>query len=77
MASFLSGQYCEHGACLSCRPVQRGKPERLYFDNGANYTSTEILQACLRLDIKLSTPHSGWRGQGQDRTLFRGLEIAF
>ena len=32
----------------------RGKPERLYFDNGANYSSKEILQACLRLDIKLS-----------------------
>ena len=33
---------------------KRGKPERLYFDNGSNYTSKEILQACLRLDIKLS-----------------------
>ena len=33
---------------------KRGKPERLYFDNGANYTSKEILQACVRLDIRLS-----------------------
>jgi len=33
---------------------KRGKPERLYFDNGANYSSKEILQACLRLDIRLS-----------------------
>ncbi len=33
---------------------KRGKPERLYFDNGANYSSKEILQACIRLDIHLS-----------------------
>ncbi|WP_143871998.1 transposase family protein [Catenovulum sediminis] len=33
---------------------KRGKPERLYFDNGANYTAKEILQACVRLDIRLS-----------------------
>lgn len=33
---------------------KRGKPERLYFDNGANYSSKEILQACVRLDIHLS-----------------------
>ena len=33
---------------------KRGKPERLYFDNGSNYTSGEILQACVRLDIRLS-----------------------
>ena len=33
---------------------KRGKPERLYFDNGANYTSKEILQACVRLNIHLS-----------------------
>jgi hypothetical protein len=33
---------------------KRGKPERLYFDNGSNYTSREILQACVRLNIHLS-----------------------
>ena len=33
---------------------KRGKPERLYFDNGSNYTSGEILQACVRLNIRLS-----------------------
>lgn len=33
---------------------KRGKPERLYFDNGANYRSKEILQACVRLNIHLS-----------------------
>jgi len=33
---------------------KRGKPERLYFDNGSNYTSKEILQACVRLDIRLT-----------------------
>ena len=33
---------------------KRGKPQRLYFDNGSNYISKEILQACLRLDILLS-----------------------
>ena len=33
---------------------KRGKPDRLYFDNGSNYKSKEILQACIRLDILLS-----------------------
>ena len=33
---------------------KRGKPERLYFDNGSNYKSKEILQACVRLNILLS-----------------------
>jgi transposase InsO family protein len=33
---------------------KRGKPQRLYFDNGSNYTSKEILQACVRLNILLS-----------------------
>jgi putative transposase len=33
---------------------KRGKPERLYFDNGSNYTSKEIWQACVRQDIHLS-----------------------
>jgi len=33
---------------------KRGKPDRLYFDNGSNYKSKEILQACVRLDIHLS-----------------------
>ena len=33
---------------------KRGKPQRLYFDNGSNYSSKEILQACVRLDIHLS-----------------------
>jgi hypothetical protein len=26
---------------------KRGKPERLYFDNGSNYSSKEIAQACV------------------------------
>ena len=33
---------------------KRGKPARLYFDNGANYSAREVAQACLRLDILLS-----------------------
>lgn len=33
---------------------KRGKPQRLYFDNGRNYSSKEILQACVHLDIHLS-----------------------
>ena len=33
---------------------KRGKPERLYFDNGSSYSLREIAQACLRLDIHLS-----------------------
>ena len=33
---------------------KRGKHEMLYFDYGSNYTSKEILQACVRLNIRLS-----------------------
>ena len=57
---------------------KRGKPERLYFDNGANYTSTEILQACLRLDIKLShAPIRDGAAKGKIERFFRGLRDRF
>lgn len=53
---------------------KRGKPERLYFDNGANYTSKEILQACLRLDIKLShAPIRDGAAKGKIERFFRGF----
>ena len=49
---------------------KRGKCERLYFDNGSNYSSKEIMQACVRLDIHLSHApicrFRGWCSQGQD-----------
>ena len=51
---------------------KRGKPERLYFDNGANYTSKEILQACVRLDIQLShAPVRDGAAKGKIERFFR------
>jgi putative transposase len=57
---------------------KRGKPARLYFDNGANYTSKEILQACLRLDIKLShAPVRDGAAKGKIERFFRGFRDRF
>jgi putative transposase len=57
---------------------KRGKPERLYFDNGANYTSKEILQACLRLDIRLSfAPLRDGAAKGKIERFFRGFRDRF
>jgi putative transposase len=57
---------------------KRGKPERLYFDNGANYTSKEILQACVRLDIQLShAPVRDGAAKGKIERFFRGFRDRF
>jgi len=57
---------------------KRGKPERLYFDNGANYASTEILQACIRLDIHLShAPVRDGAAKGKIERFFRGFRDRF
>ncbi len=57
---------------------KRGKPERLYFDNGANYTSKEILHACVRLDIRLShAPIRDGAAKGKIERFFRGLRDRF
>jgi len=57
---------------------KRGKPERLYFDNGANYKSKEILQACLRLEIKLShAPVRDGAAKGKIERFFRGFRDRF
>jgi len=57
---------------------KRGKPERLYFDNGSNYTSKEILQACLRLDIMLShAPIRDGAAKGKIERFFRGFRDRF
>jgi len=57
---------------------KRGCPDRLYFDNGANYTSNEILQACLRLDIKLShAPIRDGAAKGKIERFFRGFRDRF
>ena len=57
---------------------KRGRPERLYFDNGANYTSKEIMQACLRLDIKLShAPIRDGAAKGKIERFFRGFRDRF
>lgn len=57
---------------------KRGKPERLYFDNGSNYTSKEILQACVRLNIKLShAPIRDGAAKGKIERFFRGFRDRF
>jgi len=53
---------------------KRGKPERLYFDSGSNYTAKEILQACVRLDIRLShAPLRDGAAKGKIERFFRGF----
>ena len=57
---------------------KRGKPARLYFDNGSNYTSKEILQACVRLDIQLShAPVRDGAAKGKIERFFRGFRDRF
>lgn len=57
---------------------KRGKPQRLYFDNGSNYTSKEILQACVRLDIILShAPVRDGAAKGKIERFFRGFRDRF
>ena len=57
---------------------KRGKPDRLYFDNGSNYSSKEILQACLRLDIHLShAPVRDGAAKGKIERFFRGFRDRF
>lgn len=57
---------------------KRGKPDRLYFDNGSNYKSKEILQACLRLDILLShAPVRDGAAKGKIERFFRGFRDRF
>lgn len=57
---------------------KRGKPERLYFDNGSNYTSKEILQACMRLNIRLShAPIRDGAAKGKIERFFRGFRDRF
>jgi transposase InsO family protein len=57
---------------------KRGKPRRLYFDNGSNYTAREILQACVRLDIRLShAPVRDGAAKGKIERFFRGFRDRF
>ena len=57
---------------------KRGKPERLYFDNGANYSAKEIHQACLRLNIRLShAPIRDGAAKGKIERFFRGFRDRF
>ena len=57
---------------------KRGKPQRLYFDNGSNYTSKEIFQACVRLDIHLShAPIRDGAAKGKIERFFRGFRDRF
>lgn len=57
---------------------KRGKPDRLYFDNGSNYTSKEILQACVRLNVHLShAPIRDGAAKGKIERFFRGFRDRF
>jgi len=57
---------------------KRGKPERLYFDNGPTYAAKEILQACVRLDIHLShAPIRDGAAKGKIERFFRGFRDRF
>ena len=57
---------------------KRGKPERLYFDNGSNYKADEIHKACLRLGIKLChTPVRDGASKGKIERFFRGFRDRF
>ena len=57
---------------------KRGKPQRLYFDNGANYAAKEMLQACVRLDIHLShAPIRDGAAKGKIERFFRGFRDRF
>ena len=61
-----------------CAMYKRGKPERLYFDNGSNYKSVEIQKACLRLGIKLShAPIRDGAAKGKIERFFRGFRDRF
>lgn len=57
---------------------KRGKPQRLYFDNGSNYSAKEISQACLRLDIRLThAPVRDGAAKGKIERFFRGFRDRF
>lgn len=57
---------------------KRGKPDRLYFDNGSNYTSKEILQASARLNIIVShAPIRDGSAKGKIERFFRGFRDRF
>ena len=61
-----------------CALFKRGKPQRLYFDNGSNYRSSVILQACLRLNIHLShAPIRDGAAKGKIERFFRGFRDRF
>jgi putative transposase len=57
---------------------KRGKSDRLYFDNGANYCAREVTQACLRLDILLThAPVRDGAAKGKIERFFRGFRDRF
>ena len=57
---------------------KRGKPQKLYFDNGSNYISKEIGLACARLNIYLShAPIRDGAAKGKIERFFRGFRDRF
>jgi len=57
---------------------KRGKPKKLYFDNGSNYVSKEIGLASVRLNIHLShAPIRDGAAKGKIERFFRGFRDRF
>jgi len=51
---------------------KRGKPDRLYFDNGSNYKIQRNIAGVRQARyFTLTRPRSRWCGQGQNRALFQ------
>ena len=58
--------------------AKRGKPEKIYCDNGANYSSKTIQLACLRLGIHLShAPIRDGSAKGKIERFFRTFRDQF
>ena len=78
-AEFFYRDNTENMVCAFRKALyKRGKPQRLYFDNGANYTSKEIFQACVRLNILLShAPIRDGAAKGKIERFFRGFRDRF
>jgi len=61
-----------------CAMFKRGKPERLYLDNGSNYKASEIHRSCLRLEIGIvHTPIRDGAAKGKIERFFRGFRDRF
>ena len=65
-------------ASLQMAMTKRGKPQIIYCDNGANYSSESIRVACVRLGIKLShAPIRDGSAKGKIERFFRTFRDQF